>query len=508
MSPPRLTRWRPRNRSNAPGSSSAGGADLGDDAMQALLARHYDDTTSPGHSVIMLAGQFAHAGGETWLLAADTRAPTLGAADAAGLPLSQVLAVAAERPGGAIVLLGAGGEDFVLGRGLAAGIGPLTVPQGVTVIRGEAAEVAALAAGLSGRRGGTLAEIMEGTGEMVVEGFRGGFVPSAPAGPGTAAPDTPTAEDEADFWRATRAIGDRAAYRAYLDRYPAGAHSADARAALAALDDPAARARAAEEALGLSREERRQIQRDLTVLGIDPRGIDGLFGQGTRTAIATWQRRNDRPATGFITADQIATLGGQAARRAAELEAEAAARQAEQDRQDRLYWNETGARGDEAGLRAYLKRYPEGLFADAAQTRLAAIEAERGDKAAAADRAAWDRAARTGTPDGYRGYLAAFPEGAFAPEARRRLSALDGTTEQEAARKRAEAEEAALNISPVMRSLVEQRLAGLGLKPGPADGRFDETTRQALRRYQKARGLPVTGYLNQQTVARLLVDSL
>lgn len=84
------------------------GADVGDDAMQALLARHYDDTASPGHSVILLAGQFAHAGGETWLLAADTRAPTLGGADAAGLPLSQVLAVAAERPGGAIVLLGAG----------------------------------------------------------------------------------------------------------------------------------------------------------------------------------------------------------------------------------------------------------------------------------------------------------------------------------------------------------------------------------------------------------------
>lgn len=483
------------------------GADVGDGAMQALLARHYDDTASPGHSVILLAGQFAHAGGETWLLAADTRAPTLGGADAAGLPLSQVLAVAAERPGGAIVLLGAGGADFILGRGLAAGIGPLTVPQGVTVIRGEAAGVAAVAAGLSGRRGGTLAEIMAGAEGMVVEGFRGGFAPPVTTSPGTGTPTAPT-DDEADFWRATRAIGDRAAYQAYLDRYPAGAHAADARAALATLDDPVARASAAEQALGLSREQRRQIQRDLSVLGINPRGIDGLFGQGSRTAIATWQRQNGKPATGFITAEQMTTLAGQAARRAAELETEAAARKVEQDRQDRLYWDQTGAEGDEAGLRAYLKRYPDGIFAELAQERLSVFEEGRRAEAAAADRAAWDRAARLNTLKSYQDYLAAHPKGAFTEEARRKIAELSETPGQEAARKKAEAQEAALNLSPVMRSLVEQRLAGLGLRPGRADGNFDDDTRRAIRRYQQARGLPVTGYLNQQTVARLLVDAL
>jgi peptidoglycan hydrolase-like protein with peptidoglycan-binding domain len=58
-----------------------------------------------------------------------------------------------------------------------------------------------------------------------------------------------------------------------------------------------------------------------------------------------------------------------------------------------------------------------------------------------------------------------------------------------------------------MRTMVEQRLAALGLKPGRTDGVFDDDTRRALRRYQKARSLPVTGYLNQKTVARLLVDS-
>jgi peptidoglycan hydrolase-like protein with peptidoglycan-binding domain len=490
------------------------GADLGDAEMQALLARHYDDTARPGRSVILLAGHFAHAGGETWLIGTDAEAPSLGGADAAGLPLSSVLAIAAERAGGAIVLLGTEDRRIDLGRGLVAGIGPLTVPQGVTVISGDAAAVAAFAATLPDRRGQTPAEIADAAEGLTVAGFRGAFAAFLPADAGAPAPApapvTPSPPDtgEAAFWQATEAIGNRAAYEAYLTRFPTGAHAADARAALAALDDPAAQARAAEEALGLGREQRRQIQRDLSILDIDPKGIDGLFGPGSRKAIAVWQRRNGDEATGFITAAQMATLGGQAARRAAELETEAAARKAEQDRQDRRYWDQTGAKGDEPGLRAYLKRYPDGLFAELAQERLAVFEEDRRAEAAAADRAAWDRAVQLNTLKSYQDYLAAYPKGAFVEEARRKIAELGETPDQEAARKQAEAQEAALNLSPVMRSLVEQRLAALGLKPGRADGKFDDDTRRAIRRYQQARGLPVTGYLNQQTVARLLVDSL
>ena len=36
-----------------------------------------------------------------------------------------------------------------------------------------------------------------------------------------------------------------------------------------------------EDALGLSRGERRNIQQDLTDLGFNTRGVDGLFGNGT-----------------------------------------------------------------------------------------------------------------------------------------------------------------------------------------------------------------------------------
>lgn len=485
------------------------GADLVDGEMQALLAEHYGDTARPGRSVILLAGHFVHAAGETWLLGTGAEAPTLATVDGMALPLSQVFAIAAERPGGALILLGTEERDFDLGRGLAPGIGAVDVPQGVTLVTGDAEMVAAFAAALPDRRGQTLAEIAAAAEGLTVTGFRGAygaFLAAATNGPAPA--PAPTLDDEAAFWRATAAIATRAAYQAYLDRYSTGAHAADARAAIAALTDPVARARAAEEALALTREERRQIQRDLSILDIDPKGIDGLFGAGSRNAIATWQKRNGEEATGFLTAAQVSALGAQAARRAAELEAEAAKRKAEQDRQDRIYWDQTGAAGDEAGLRAYLKRYPDGLFAELAMERLAVFEDARRKEAAAADRAAWDAAVKANTVKSYRDYLASYPKGAFVEEAHQKVAEMSVTPDEAAALKRAEAQEAALNLSPMMRSLVEQRLAALGLKPGPADGTFDDDTRRALRRYQQARGLPVTGYVSQQTVARLLVDSL
>ena len=59
----------------------------------------------------------------------------------------------------------------------------------------------------------------------------------------------------------------------------------------------------------------------------------------------------------------------------------------------------------------------------------------------------------------------------------------------------------------VARRLVENRLASLGLDPGPVDGEFDDDTRRALRRYQEARGLNVTGYVNQATMVRILLGN-
>ena len=500
----------------AAGFTTVKGSDLSAEALRGLLPQYYDAATGPGRSVILVSGHFVHAGGETWLLGTEANRPSLATADASGLPIATLLAIAAERPAGAIVLLGTEERRISLGRGLSAGIGDLDIPQGVTVILGDAETVAEFAAEVVTKPGLTAAELGRRAEDedLVAEGYLGFAAPFLAADRVPASDLTPAdpGRAEREAWERAQAAGTQRAYETYLGSHPNGAHAQEARDAIAALvaqaSDPVARARAAEEALNLSRDQRRQIQRDLSILDIDPKGIDGLFGPGSRNAIAAWQRRTGREATGFITEPQIAVLSQEAEIRAAELEAEAAARKAEQDRKDRAYWDSTGAAGDEAGLRAYLERYPDGLYAETAQNKLAVFDQRRRAEAEEVDRIAWETALKYDTPKIYQNYIDAHPDGAFVDEAKRRIAAFNEGAGDAAARQQAEQTENALGLNSVMRSLVEQRLTALGLNPGRADGTFDDDTRRAIRRYQQARGLPVTGYLTQQTVARLLVDAL
>ncbi len=63
-----------------------------------------------------------------------------------------------------------------------------------------------------------------------------------------------------------------------------------------------------ETALELSRSERREIQRRLTLLGFSTRGVDGIFGDGTRAAISGWQEKNELQPTGYLNTEQIGLL--------------------------------------------------------------------------------------------------------------------------------------------------------------------------------------------------------
>ena len=49
----------------------------------------------------------------------------------------------------------------------------------------------------------------------------------------------------------------------------------------------------------------------------------------------------------------------------------------------------------------------------------------------------------------------------------------------------------------------ELLLAKLAFDPGPADGVLDETTREAIRRYQEAAGLPQTGEPSKELLEEL-----
>jgi peptidoglycan hydrolase-like protein with peptidoglycan-binding domain len=418
---------------------------------------------------VLLAGNFAHDGRQTWLLTRDARAPDAFTVGAQAVPVGALLELAGAVPGASAVLLADETGRLRLGPGLTAGAAPVAPPQGVAVFTGSMRGILSTIRGGLLEPGQSLAEVAADLPSGVAaSGFLSGAVSFRPEAGARPAPVAQRPEPPAQ-------------------------------APVQALDPEGAEA-----ALGLTRDARRSVQRDLELLGYDPRGIDGIFGRGTRAAIAAWQDANGAPATGFLTGNQVARLQEQGAQRSAELEAEAARRQAEEDRRDTAFWQETGAGGGEQGLRAYLERYPDGLYADRARAALEPYEADRRAQAAAADRAVWDTVRLEDTVQGYRGYLEQFPQGAFRREAEARIAQLQGAGTDDRAVAAARAEEAGVAGSVVARLLIEQRLRQVGEDPGAIDGTFDEAARRAIRRFQRARDLPVTGYVSQATLARLL----
>ncbi len=491
--------------------------------MQDGLERFFgglDDSTE--RVAVILSGRFAHSSTDSYLLPVEMESPLDDATVLRdGLPLSQVMAVLSAYPGQALLVLGLGDSGQFDGRFVSGGLGDLDVPQGVSVLEGPAEDVARFARGDLAARGEPVLEAGTSAG-LKVSGYapRGyllvensAVVPGNRPEPATVVTPEPTpqptrAADDA-LWNSVREQDSVSGYRNYLAAFPQGAHAGDARARVQAIEaEPFRDARQSEEALNLNRDARREIQRDLTLLEFNTKGIDGIFGPGTRAAVQKWQAQNGFPASGYVNREQITRIGGQAERRAAELEAEAQERRAEQERLDRAYWDETGSRGDAAGLRAYLKRYPDGVFAEVAQERLGGFEEEQRAQAAARDREAWDQARASGSMAAYDSYLDSFPDGAFAEQARAEIDAQQVPSAEAQAQARAEAGEAALNLNQTARRIAEDRLRALDLKPGEVDGVFDERTRRAIRRYQDARSLDVTGYLDQVTVVRLLADSL
>lgn len=493
--------------------SLANGADA--DTMRAAFRAFADgvDTTTDDVGIV-LTGQFVSTVAGVYLLPAGMVRPTLAQVVSDGFPLDAVYAVAAEYPGRSLIVLGEVDGDDNLPAGVSFDLPFQDIPQGVTLAIGPVGSAARFADRLSDATGEDVLPLAREAGLSLL-----GFVPrELPLFEGAAitlpqvTPDRNTeAREAADAAAWEKAISEdtESGYDTYLAAFPEGQNAGEARQRLAAIrSEPFYREKQAEADLALSRDERREVQRDLSLLGYNTRGIDGIFGRGTRGAVTAWQNANNLTASGYLESDQIARLDAQAERRAAELEEEARQRQAQLERQDRTFWSETGARGDEAGFRAYLKRFPDGLYAEEAQDRLEGIEEQRRAQAEGQDRRRWQIARQTDTEAGYRAYLAERPNGAFVEEARARIDYFNNNSEQIALQQRAQADEAALGLNATARRLAEARLADLGLKPGAVDGTFDEDTRRAIRRYQDARKLRVSGFLDQGTVVRLMADTI
>ena len=197
--------------------------------------------------------------------------------------------------------------------------------------------------------------------------------PAAAVGP--AAPVRQPADHEQAFWNDMKGSENPADFRAYLTKYPNGSFAPLAYVRLGQLDEDALalnaterrlivlgltaegydagaadgtfgkRARAAvrswqavrgdpetgyvdagalsalvalglgplvEEALGLSRAQRRLIEAGLDGAGYDPGPVDGVFTQRTRGAVSSWQAARGEAETGYLdtaAANELAALG-------------------------------------------------------------------------------------------------------------------------------------------------------------------------------------------------------
>lgn len=110
-----------------------------------------------------------------------------------------------------------------------------------------------------------------------------------------------------------------AAYENYLRNFPQGAFRQDAMQAIRTFRQPQVQPvqpsvmtpAAIEAQLRLTTAQRREVQTQLTALGYNTRGADGVWGKNTRAALRDWQSANRRPVTGYMVADEMALLARQ-----------------------------------------------------------------------------------------------------------------------------------------------------------------------------------------------------
>ncbi|WP_267140004.1 peptidoglycan-binding domain-containing protein [Anianabacter salinae] len=453
--------------------------------------------------IVYLAGHVVSTARDAFLLGTDAERLDPFAVGTSGLSIGAILDIVAGRPGAAIVAVADDRASLRPDAGVIEGFGETEVPQGVTVLTGPPRLLARFVTEeivVPGRR--IDRAVADAPRRIEALGFIGPF----PFLAETAQPDAPDFEDR--FWQRVTEEDSAEAYRDYLDRFPRGEHADAAETRISALtESDAERAARTEQELDLSRADRRELQEYLTVLGFDTRGIDGIFGPGSRRAIDAFQGDNGFERTGYLTANQITLLRTRGAARVAEVEAEAERQRAERERQDRQFWRDSGEGQDEAALVSYLDRYPDGIYAELARERLAVIEDRNRTQTEAEDRGAWEAAQAERTVAGYEAYLGNYPDGLFADDARAAIRSLE-SPETVIDLDRARDREDGLVLAASAKRLVEIRLQQLGYQPGPADGQFDRRTRRAIADYQTSRGIEATGFLDQGTVARLVAEAV
>ncbi len=434
--------------------------------------------------LIIAAGHIGSTRQDAFLYSGDAPRPHLLSQGDEALSLGGLLQMIEGHAGSAVLLVGEALASMNAGAGIAQGFGTQPIPQGVTVFTGPANDLVSLVADGLLIEGQSIAQ----TAASASKNIRAlGFLPAGVAFLPVSADIGDATSGELEAFSRAQATGSAEAFEDFLRAYPDGDYADAARSILADLaPSPEELAQQGEAELGLSRSRRTKIQGDLTYLGFDTNGVDGIFGRGTRTAITNWQRANDLDATGYLDSPAIDAIAAQAQKK-----------RNQEDEADIAYWRQSGRDGTKDGYRKYLDRYPQGLFADIAEKNLAELEAASG----ASERAAWKDANDADTEQAYRAYLGAYPDGRHAADAVTRLQEIEASEDRVA---KARGEEAQVMSSPLTRLLAERRLEQLGFEPGLVDGTFGPKTRQAIRKYQRDKNLFVSGFIDRKTFARLL----
>ena len=131
----------------------------------------------------------------------------------------------------------------------------------------------------------------------------------------------------------------------------------------------------------------------------------------------------------------------------------------------------------------------------------------------------WETIRHSAHADDFDAYLKEYPDGVFATLARNRLRRLkekhaslpaaSGSPKASTARPviaapNPKAVEAALRLRRDDRAMIQRGLNAMRHAAGPDDGLFGRRTREAIRRYQSAKALPQTGYLTEDQAASLI----
>ncbi len=214
--------------------------------------------------VVVVGGHFVSNARDSWLLVSDAGSPNPLNLANQGISLGAVLDILKQRQGEALLAVATGGRAQQFGEDMRDGYVPRRIPQGVTVAMAEADLLSQFLTGTILQRG----QPMSAGADQIGDGLRiHGFLPRRAA----FLPDQdvvqpePVLTPEERLWR--RATADNAvqSFQLYLDLYPDGIFAAEARQHIEDLTlTPEDRARIAEEQIGLSRDQRRQIQRNLS----------------------------------------------------------------------------------------------------------------------------------------------------------------------------------------------------------------------------------------------------